>query len=143
MMMHKMHIHSYILLHSSISLRRSKFKMHFQKDEREESNECKAKYIYWDSKLLIFPLQLWYIRILPGKTGAKIECMVYSVCWLGPVLILRLRPVLQLQRGAKLARFPYWIYNNIHFIKWQKIIQHGMCRSNQQVFLISAWKACC
>ena len=42
MMMHKMHIHSYILLHSSISLRRSKFKMHFQKDEREESNECKG-----------------------------------------------------------------------------------------------------
>ena len=37
----------------------------------------------------------------------------------GPVLILGLRLVLKLQRGAKLARFSHWVYNNLYFIKWQ------------------------
>ena len=49
-----------------------------------------------------------------SSSGLRYDCFYIK---LRPVPILCLRPVLELQKGAKLARFLHWVYKNIYFIK--------------------------
>ena len=52
----------------------------------------KTQYIYQNSKLLAI-LQLWYIRFLPGQSGAEMECTVHVA--LPKPRINQFKPVIQ------------------------------------------------
>ena len=67
------------------------------------------------------------------KCSLMRDCSLFRRLLLPEYTVLRLRPVLKLQRGAKIARFSYWVYNNIYFIKQQEIIPKEIRRSNHGV----------